>query len=148
MIKKLKKNGKNDEIGSLEETEKKATNLLRYIWNSKINSTFWDWWLFSPKSLLRRTKRTISIIFDFVLSFLLVCPWINFILPKLEVPNLPWDYWVVSIISILFILLSPRFSRFKAGDMIDVELPPPTELTVAPVSFMPIMEKMMGKELR
>ena len=140
--KSARKEYKNEDIKPLRETEEKAQHLLRYIWNAKINHSFWNWWLFSPKYLWRWLKRIIFGALSSFLSFMIILPFINSIsFFKLKISTPEWSYWVASIIAIFFILLSPLLARIKAGGEVDIELSPPSEITMAPVSLMLIMEE-------
>ncbi len=141
--KELKKKYKKD-AKSLGEIEEKAEHLLRYIWNTKINHSFWNWWLFSPKNLWERKKQAIFTILSSSLFLLIILPLVGSIsFPRIKISLPEWNYWIASILTIFFILLSPLLLRIKAGSDIDVELSPPSEITTAPVSLMPIMEETM-----
>lgn len=114
--------------------EKRAFELMDYIWTYEIRPIWWRWWLSSPLCSLRR-KVAFSVLLSLIFLLFLFHPFI----PKL-LPFINWYVYIIFIIFLIFILLSPNIRRMKIGEL-DVELssPPPPRPVLSP----PSIEKMI-----
>jgi tetratricopeptide (TPR) repeat protein len=89
--------------------EKHARGLLESIWNSEIRPTWWCWWVSSP--LYYWTKRVLFILLiSAIFSLLFLHPFI----PRWFSVEVNWVIYAISIIFLIFILLSPTLKSITA----------------------------------
>lgn len=119
--------------------EKSASELVDYIWTYEIRPVWWRWWLSSPLYSLRR-KVVFSVLLSLIFLLLFFHPFISELIPFTN-----WYVYIILIMFLIFILLSPNIRGMKIGEL-DVELSsfPPTKPDLSP----PQMEKMMNDIIR
>ncbi|MGC1121661.1 MAG: tetratricopeptide repeat protein [Candidatus Methanofastidiosia archaeon] len=108
--------------------EKYARGLLDSIWNFEIRPTWWCWWFSSP--LYCWTKRVLFILLmSTIFSLLFLHPFI----PKWFSVEVNWVIYTISIVFLIFILLSPTLQSVTAEKFgLELRSPSSFDLVLSP----------------
>lgn len=128
---------------------KRASELLSTIWNYEMRPAWWQWWLSSP--LFTWPKRGLFVmLLSSIFSLVVLHPFI----PIWFSIEINWSIYVLSIVFLIFILLSPGIQTIRAEGFglelrsrlpSDVHSEPPFELALSPSMMEPmVMQRLIA----